>query len=127
MYIVQDLIDMTLKKMDIDKDGRICYEDFETTVGDTLSHLQSFGDLQNHICISSKQVDIPMKIEQEPLLLEAFGPCLPRAEALHKFFQQVDHKFFGGFHHFFVFATKSQVMEKPDGIKSIRNFFLGLT
>ena len=32
-----------------------------------------------------------MKIEQEPLLLEAFGPCLPRAEALHKFFQQVDH------------------------------------
>ena len=29
----QDLIDMTLKKMDIDKDGRICYEDFETTVG----------------------------------------------------------------------------------------------
>ena len=23
---------MTLKKMDIDKDGRICYEDFETTV-----------------------------------------------------------------------------------------------
>ena len=37
---------MTLKKMDIDKDGRICYEDFETTVGDTLSHLQSFGDLK---------------------------------------------------------------------------------
>ena len=23
---------MTLKKMDIDKDGRICYEDFEATV-----------------------------------------------------------------------------------------------
>ena len=23
---------MTLKKMDIDKDGRICYEDFGTTV-----------------------------------------------------------------------------------------------
>ena len=44
--VVQDLIDMTLKKMDIDKDGRICYEDFETTVGDTLSHLQSFGDLK---------------------------------------------------------------------------------
>ena len=27
---------MTLKKMDIDKDGRICYEDFETTVGNNL-------------------------------------------------------------------------------------------
>ena len=32
---------------------------------------------------------IKIKIEHEPLLLEAFGPCLPRAEALHKFFQQV--------------------------------------
>ena len=114
---------MTLKKMDIDKDGRICYEDFETTVGHTFSrsHLQSYGDLKITFVFHLN------KIEQEPLLLEAFGPCLPRAEALHKFFQQVDHNILGGFIKKIAFATKSQVMEKPEGIKSIRNFFLGLT
>ena len=29
----KDLIDITLKKMDIDRDGRVSYKDFETTVG----------------------------------------------------------------------------------------------
>ena len=29
---LQDLIDMTVRKMDLDKDGRICYDDFEETV-----------------------------------------------------------------------------------------------
>ena len=70
---------------------------------------------------------IKIKIEHEPLLLEAFGPCLPRAEALHKFFQQV---------HFSIWSSLlcdpfsvilMQVMDKPEGIKSIQNFFLGLT
>ena len=68
---------MTLKKMDIDKDGRICHEDFEETV------------------------------LTEPLLLEAFGPCLPKEKALDNFMKTV--------------------LGRPDGIKSVRNFFLGLT
>ena len=38
---------MTLKKMDLDKDGKISFEDFKQTV------------------------------KNEILLLEAFGPCLP--------------------------------------------------
>ena len=72
---------------------------------------------------------IKIKIEHEPLLLEAFGPCLPRAEALHKFFQQVHLDTF----HLIKFVMWSlsvilmQVMDKPEGIKSIQNFFLGLT
>ena len=28
----QDLIDMTLKKMDLDKDGKVSFSDFEATV-----------------------------------------------------------------------------------------------
>ena len=78
---------------------------------------------------SGSTFNFSMKIEKEPLLLEAFGPCLPRAEALHKFFQQVDQ----GVHTSY-WSTKvspdnqtDQVMDKPEGIKSIRNFFLGLT
>ena len=43
----QDLIDITLRRMDQDRDGRVSYEDFRATV------------------------------EQEPLLMEAFGECLP--------------------------------------------------
>ena len=31
-FFSQDLIDMTMKKMDMDKDGRICYADYEETV-----------------------------------------------------------------------------------------------
>ena len=38
---------MTMRKMDVDKDGKVCFEDFEETV------------------------------KKENLLLEAFGPCLP--------------------------------------------------
>lgn len=45
--IVKDLVDMTMRKMDIDKDGRVSFQDFEQTV------------------------------KKEILLLEAFGPCLP--------------------------------------------------
>ena len=76
-YSIQDLIEMTLKKMDIDKDGLLSYEDFEETV------------------------------LNEPLLLEAFGPCLPKEKALDKFLKKI--------------------LKRPDGIKSIKNYFLGLT
>jgi Ca2+-binding EF-hand superfamily protein len=44
---VKELVDMTMRKMDIDKDGRVSFQDFEQTV------------------------------KEEILLLEAFGPCLP--------------------------------------------------
>ena len=68
---------MTLKKMDIDKDGRICQDDFEQT------------------------------IQEEPLLLEAFGPCLPKEKSLDNFMRNI--------------------LGRQDGTKSIKNFFLGLT
>ncbi|XP_059081608.1 calaxin-like [Tigriopus californicus] len=48
---VKDLIEMTLRKMDIDKDGRISESDWTQT------------------------------IKAEPLMLEAFGPCLPQRNA----------------------------------------------
>ena len=52
---VKDLIEMTLKKMDVDKDGRVSFSDFETTV------------------------------RNEPLMLEAFGTCLPTSRAGDQF------------------------------------------
>ena len=54
----QDLIDMTLKKMDRDKDGRVSYTDFEETV------------------------------QHEPLMMEAFGPCLPNSRVGFEFMTQ---------------------------------------
>ena len=44
---VKDLIDITIKKMDYDKDGKISHQDFL------------------------------MAVTQDPLMLEAFGSCLP--------------------------------------------------
>ena len=48
---VRDLVEMTIKKMDKDKDGRISFSDYHDTV------------------------------TKEPLLLEAFGNCLPSSPA----------------------------------------------
>ena len=73
----QDLIEMTLRKMDLDKDGVIGFDDFEFTVMD------------------------------EPLLLEAFGKCLPTEEYLDKYL-----KF---------------VLDRKKGIQGLKNFYLGLT
>ena len=73
----KDLIEVTLRKMDIDKDGKISRLDFEQTIQD------------------------------EPLLLEAFGPCLPKERALDYFLKNV--------------------LGRPNGIRSHKNFFLGLT
>ena len=52
---VKDLVEMTLKKMDDDKDGRVSFADFKTTV------------------------------KNDPLMLEAFGPCLPSNKAGENF------------------------------------------
>ena len=48
---VKDLIEMTMKKMDEDKDGKVSFDDFKITVNN------------------------------DPLMLEAFGPCLPSNKA----------------------------------------------
>ena len=61
--------------MDLDKDGRICFEDFEETV------------------------------KSEPLLLEAFGACLPGERHLDNFMKDV--------------------LDRPDGVQQIKNFYLG--
>jgi hypothetical protein len=53
--LFQDLIEMTLRKMDVDKDGRVSLQDWKAT------------------------------IRAEPLLLEAFGPCLPNKKASEVF------------------------------------------
>ena len=50
---------MTLRKMDIDRDGRISFSDFELTVA------------------------------KDPLMIEAFGPCLPNNKAGGKFAKQI--------------------------------------
>ena len=52
---MKDLIEMTLKKMDHDKDGRVSFGDFEMTV------------------------------RKDPLMMEAFGPCLPNSTLGNKF------------------------------------------
>ena len=56
---VRDLVEMTLKKMDHDKDGRISFSDFQ------------------------------LSVSREPLLLEAFGTCLPSSRAGAEFMERV--------------------------------------
>ena len=52
---VRDLIDLVMKKLDVNRDGFVSFEDYEATV------------------------------KTEPLLLEVFGPCLPQQESLEAF------------------------------------------
>ncbi|XP_051158051.1 calaxin [Leptopilina boulardi] len=52
---VRDLSELALKKLDVDHDGKISFEDYEATVN------------------------------EEPLLLEAFGQCLPTSESIVAF------------------------------------------
>ncbi|XP_071943765.1 calaxin-like isoform X2 [Antedon mediterranea] len=52
---VRELVDISIKKMDIDRDGRISLQDFQAAV------------------------------KEESLLLEAFGQCLPAPETKKKF------------------------------------------
>uniref|UniRef100_A0A670ZLG4 Calaxin n=1 Tax=Pseudonaja textilis TaxID=8673 RepID=A0A670ZLG4_PSETE len=53
---IKDLVEITLKKMDYDHDGKVSFVDFERAVRD------------------------------ENLLLEAFGPCLPDVKVFMKLF-----------------------------------------
>ncbi|XP_056336227.1 calaxin isoform X2 [Danio aesculapii] len=59
---IKDIVEIALKKMDYDHDGRVSYADFEKTVMD------------------------------ENLLLEAFGNCLPDAKSVLAFEQQAFQK-----------------------------------
>lgn len=59
---VRDLLDVIMKKMDVDRDGRISYEDYKTTV---------------------------MK---QPFLLQFMGPCLPERNAANKFLTTLTHE-----------------------------------
>ena len=52
---IKDLIELMLKKMDLDRDGKLSTNDFESSV------------------------------QAEPLLLEAFGPCLPPWDSVQRF------------------------------------------
>ena len=61
---VKDLVDMTIKKMDFDKDGKISYQDFL------------------------------LAVNQDSLMLEAFGTCLPSGCVGQKFINSVlDHTY----------------------------------
>ncbi|KYB25036.1 calaxin [Tribolium castaneum] len=52
---VKDMIEVITKKMDVDRDGKISYNDYKTTV------------------------------LHQPMMLEALGQCLPTREAVHTF------------------------------------------
>ena len=56
---IKDLMEMTLKRMDHDKDGKISHEDFSRTV------------------------------TQDVLMLEAFGSCLPSGRAGQEFVNSI--------------------------------------
>ncbi|XP_074469009.1 calaxin [Sebastes fasciatus] len=56
---IKDLVEITLKKMDLDHDGRLSFDDFEKAV------------------------------QEENLLLEAFGTCLPDTTSIEMFEQHV--------------------------------------
>ena len=56
---IKDLMEMTLKRMDHDKDGKISHEDFSRTV------------------------------TQDVLMLEAFGSCLPSGRAGQEFVSSI--------------------------------------
>ena len=54
-----EVIEMTLRKMDDDRDGRISFSDFSSSV------------------------------TKEPLMMEAFGPCLPNNRAGGEFIRNI--------------------------------------
>ena len=59
---VKDLIEMTMRKMDQDRDGRVSYSDFMETVQEVRTE-NAFDEMKT--------------VLKEPLLMEAFGNCLP--------------------------------------------------
>lgn len=60
---IKDLVEISLKKMDLDHDSRLSYTDFENA------------------------------IKEEPLLLEAFGTCLPTPEKCQCFLNLISDEY----------------------------------
>ena len=58
----QDLIEMTMHKMDKDRDGKVSFEDYQATVS-----------ARYVVC---SECETPPQVKEEPLLLEAFGEFL---------------------------------------------------
>ena len=69
---------MTMKKMDDDKDGKVSFEDFEVV------------SCNLHVFFHKLIFFPPYKVtvKNDPLMLEAFGPCLPTLKVI--FFMQAD-------------------------------------
>ncbi|CAB4068389.1 EF-hand calcium-binding domain-containing protein 1 [Lepeophtheirus salmonis] len=61
---VKDLIEMTLRKLDVDKDGRVSFSDWQESV------------------------------EADSLMLEAFGPCLPSRRSGEDFLHKLENNAF---------------------------------
>lgn len=59
---VKDMIEVITKKMDVDRDGKISYNDYKTTV------------------------------LKQPMMLEVFGQCLPSREAVYTFITTFTHR-----------------------------------
>ena len=66
---LKELVELTLRTMDQDKDGKISKADFHTTV----KKIFSLCTTEHYIMIR-----IPfVQVTKYPLMLEAFGTCLP--------------------------------------------------
>ncbi|XP_030300618.1 EF-hand calcium-binding domain-containing protein 1 [Calypte anna] len=63
---IKDLVDIALKKMDSDHDGKISFMDFETTVRDDYLLLEAFGpclpDIKNTIAFEEKTFQTTRKV-----------------------------------------------------------------
>lgn len=71
---VKDLVEIVLKKFDIDKDGKVCErESVSIWYLITISLQVSLDDFMGTVAA-------------EPLLIEAFGQCLPTDSAVVSFF-----------------------------------------
>ena len=65
-----------MKKMDHDKDGRASFSDYVETV-----RREGRGRRKKKKEKKKKKMKLILKVRREPLLLEAFGPCLPTSRS----------------------------------------------
>ena len=71
---------MTMKKMDQDKDGRVSFSDFLETVKQVnISNTENIGKIGKEEMYSL----------QEPLMMEAFGTCLPTGKTGREFLKKI--------------------------------------
>ena len=61
----QDLIEMTMHKMDKDRDGKVSFEDYQATVKEEPLLLEAFGECLTHgntgRCFRESVLDLPEK------------------------------------------------------------------